>query len=97
MAQSIVSPAPRPAAVLVVLRTREHLAVVKPTGNAIVIELMHFDNELVKANQFELPPAGVMNKIAAELPLSSGRSITEQVELQFLFCAVTVCVNCCWE
>jgi DNA end-binding protein Ku len=41
----------------VVLRTREHLAAVKPAGKAIVIELMHFDKELVDANSFELPPA----------------------------------------
>jgi DNA end-binding protein Ku len=41
----------------VVLRTREHLAAVKPAGDALVIELMHFDKELVDANTLELPPA----------------------------------------
>jgi DNA end-binding protein Ku len=40
----------------VVLRTREHLAAVKPAGSAIVIELMHFDKELVDAKSFDLPP-----------------------------------------
>jgi DNA end-binding protein Ku len=39
----------------VVLRTREHLAAVKPADQALVIELMHFDNELVDESQFELP------------------------------------------
>ena len=41
----------------VVLRTREHLPAVKPAGRALVIELLHFDKELVDASQFELPPA----------------------------------------
>ena len=41
----------------VVLRTREHLAAVKPVGRALVIELMHFGNEIVNAEQFELPAA----------------------------------------
>src|SRR6476661_5800455 len=40
----------------VVLRTREHLAAVKPAGSAIVIELMHFDKELVDPGTFDLPP-----------------------------------------
>jgi DNA end-binding protein Ku len=39
----------------VVLRTREHLAAVRPSGKALVIELMHFGKELVDADQFELP------------------------------------------
>jgi DNA end-binding protein Ku len=42
----------------VVLRTREHLAVVKPTEKALVVELMHFGDEIVDADRFELPPAG---------------------------------------
>ena len=40
----------------VVLRTREHLAAVKPAGKALVVELMHFAKELVDASQFDLPP-----------------------------------------
>jgi DNA end-binding protein Ku len=39
----------------IVLRTREHLAAVKPAGEALAIELMHFHKELVDAEQLDLP------------------------------------------
>jgi DNA end-binding protein Ku len=39
----------------VVLRTREHLAAVKPVGKALVMELMHFQDELVDPSQLSLP------------------------------------------
>src|SRR6185436_16621102 len=39
----------------VVLRTREHLAAVKPVGKALVLELMHFADELADPNQLALP------------------------------------------
>jgi DNA end-binding protein Ku len=39
----------------VVLRTREHLAALKPSDKALVLELMHFDHEIVAPSQFELP------------------------------------------
>jgi DNA end-binding protein Ku len=41
----------------VVLRTREYLAAVKPAGNALVLEMMHFANEIVKPDAFDFPPA----------------------------------------
>lgn len=41
----------------VVIRTREHLAAVRPQGNAIVLELMHYADEIVSEDQFEFPPA----------------------------------------
>jgi len=39
----------------VVLRTREHLAAVKPVGKALVLELMHFQEELADPGQLGLP------------------------------------------
>jgi DNA end-binding protein Ku len=41
----------------VVIRSREHLAAVKPNGDALVLELMHFADELVQAGSFDFPPA----------------------------------------
>lgn len=41
----------------VVIRTREHLAAVRPQGNAIVLETMHYADEIVPVEQFDLPPA----------------------------------------
>jgi DNA end-binding protein Ku len=39
----------------VVLRTREYLAALKPSGNALVLEMMHFADEIVKPTSFDLP------------------------------------------
>ncbi len=41
----------------VVIKTREHLASVKPLGNALVLELMHFADELADPAELDLPPA----------------------------------------
>jgi DNA end-binding protein Ku len=39
----------------VVIRSREHLAAVKPNGEALVLELMHFADELVSQGSFDFP------------------------------------------
>src|SRR5881394_335676 len=39
----------------VVIKTRQHLAAVKPEGNALVLELIHFAEELVPANSLQIP------------------------------------------
>lgn len=39
----------------VVIRSREHLAAVKPNGAALVLELMHFADELVNQGGFDFP------------------------------------------
>lgn len=41
----------------VVLRTREHLAAVKPAGKALILELMHFTDELANPESLDLPAA----------------------------------------
>lgn len=56
----------------VVLRNREHLAAVRPHGDAIVLDLMHFNDEIVAQSEFDFPaikaeiPAGEM-KVAKML------------------------------
>jgi DNA end-binding protein Ku len=47
----------------VVIRSREHLAAVKPNGEALVLELMHFSEELVEAGGFDFP---ALNEHVAE-------------------------------
>ena len=42
----------------VVIKTREHLAAVKPMDKALVLELMHFPDELVDASELKLPSDG---------------------------------------
>jgi len=39
----------------VVLKTRQHLASVKPEENALVLELMHFADELVRPDSLQIP------------------------------------------
>jgi DNA end-binding protein Ku len=39
----------------VVIRSREHLAALKPNGEALVLELMHYADELVAQNDFNFP------------------------------------------
>lgn len=39
----------------VVIKTREHLAAVKPKGDALVLELMHFPEEVLDAGGLDLP------------------------------------------
>jgi DNA end-binding protein Ku len=42
----------------VVIRTREHLAGVKAQGELIILEIMHFGDELVDADAFKFPKKG---------------------------------------
>jgi DNA end-binding protein Ku len=46
----------------VVIRSREHIAAVKPNGEALVLELMHFQDELVDQSGFDFP--AVSEKVA---------------------------------
>lgn len=39
----------------VVIRSREHIAAVKPNGEALVLELMHFADEMVDQKSFDFP------------------------------------------
>jgi DNA end-binding protein Ku len=46
----------------VVIKTREHLAAVKPMGKALVLELMHFPDELADPGELKLPSTEVGKK-----------------------------------
>lgn len=39
----------------VVIRSREHLAALKPNGEALVLELMHYAEELIEQSAFDFP------------------------------------------
>ena len=41
----------------VVIRTKEYLAALKPNGKALVLELMHYPDEIVDAVDFDFPEA----------------------------------------
>jgi DNA end-binding protein Ku len=46
----------------VVIKTREHVAAVKPMGDALVLELMHFADELADPNRLALPKDVALGK-----------------------------------
>ena len=41
----------------VVIKTRQHLAAIKPQNNALLLELMHFADELIEPANLEIPAA----------------------------------------
>jgi DNA end-binding protein Ku len=53
----------------VVIKTRQHLAAVKPVQNALVLELMHFAEELVKPDSLQIP--GHLNIGSKELDMAN--------------------------
>ena len=42
----------------VVLRTRAHLAALRPSGRGLVVELLRYPHEVLASSEVELPPAG---------------------------------------
>jgi len=46
----------------VVIKTRQHLAAVKPQEKGLLLELMHFASELIDAKEFKLPAATEVGK-----------------------------------
>jgi DNA end-binding protein Ku len=63
----------------VVIRSREHIAALKPNGEALVLELMHFADELVAQSDFDFPE--LKEKVApAELKVAKLLIDTMSVE-----------------
>jgi DNA end-binding protein Ku len=53
----------------VVVKTRQHLATVKPEQNALILELMHFAEEMIKPGSLEIP--GSLDIGARELEMAA--------------------------
>jgi DNA end-binding protein Ku len=58
----------------VVIKTREHLAAVKPLGKALVLELMHFADELADPAELKLPDSAIGKK-----ELNMAQTLIEQM------------------
>ena len=54
----------------VVIKTREHLAAVKPAGRGLVLELMHFADELADASGLKIPEVRAVGKRELEMAKS---------------------------
>ena len=66
----------RAAVALVVLRTRQHLTAIVPEGDALRLELLHFEHELVpvKTIAAELPGKADVRRASRPSPSSSSRA-----------------------
>ncbi len=62
-----------------VLRNREHLAAIKPSGNVLVLEQMRFDEEIREVKDLNLPD----NKKAAVKEIEMAMSLIEQLTESF--------------
>jgi DNA end-binding protein Ku len=62
----------------VVIKTKQHLAAVKPKGNAIVLELMHFAEELLESNELDLPKDEAVGKKELDMAKALVQSMTSK-------------------
>jgi len=60
----------------VVIKTKQHLAAVKPKGDALVLELMHFPEEVLEPGGLDLPHDEKLGKKELEMAKSLVESMT---------------------
>jgi DNA end-binding protein Ku len=53
----------------VVLKSRQHLAAIKPQGKGLMLELMHFPNEVLDETAFKLPEGATASKPEMKMAL----------------------------
>ena len=62
----------------VVIKTRQHLAAVKPQEKGLMLELMHFATELLDVDEFKLPAAAPVGKKELQMAQALIDSMSEQ-------------------
>ena len=62
----------------VVIKTRQHLAAVKPQGDGLMLELMHFPDEIVAADEFKTPAEKSVAKPEMQMALKLIESMTDK-------------------
>jgi DNA end-binding protein Ku len=65
----------------VVLRTREHLAALEPSGDALVLGLMHFAEEIVEAPHFDVPAGQAAKPAEKKAALMLVNAMTKPFDL----------------
>jgi DNA end-binding protein Ku len=60
----------------VVIRARQHLAAVKPQNSGLMLELMHFPDELIDASQFKAPTLKSVGKSEMRVALQLVESMS---------------------
>jgi DNA end-binding protein Ku len=62
----------------VVIKTRQHLAAVKPQEKGLMLELMHFASELLDVDQFKLPTATAVGKKELQMAEALVNSMSDE-------------------
>jgi len=62
----------------VVIKTRQHLAAVKPQGRGLMLELMHFAGELLDMGEFKLPAAADAGRRELQMARALVDSMSEE-------------------
>lgn len=62
----------------VVIKTRQHLAAVKPQDEGLMLELMHFPDELMDVDEFKKPREAKISKKESDMARSLVDSMTEK-------------------
>jgi len=63
----------------VVIRSREHLAALKPNGEALILELMHYADELVEQSGFDFP---ALKENVAEAELKVAKMLIDSMSAE---------------
>jgi DNA end-binding protein Ku len=66
------------AIALVVIRTRQHLAAVKPQKKMLMLELMYFPDELIDAAEFNAPVENAVGKAEMQMAKQLIQSMTSE-------------------
>lgn len=64
----------------VVIKTRQHLAAVKPHGDALVLELMHFPEEVLEPKDLDLPEKEQVGKKEMEMAKALVQTMSDKWE-----------------
>jgi DNA end-binding protein Ku len=62
----------------VVIKTKQHLAAVKPKDNALVLELMHFAKELLEPDELDLPKDEAVGKKELDMAKALVQSMSSE-------------------
>jgi DNA end-binding protein Ku len=62
----------------VVIRTRQHLAAIKPQKKGLMLELMHFPEELLDASEFKAPVEKAVGKAEMQMAKQLIQSMTSE-------------------
>ncbi|WP_394832239.1 Ku protein [Pendulispora rubella] len=67
----------------VVLRSREHIAALKPSGDALVLGMLHWKTDIVGADTLDLPKAGARSEKTRPGEMKAANMLIESMTAKF--------------